>query len=89
MAEADDIRMLGSVMAEVHKQNTINRLAHKLDIAEAVNAAIIGSTRDEHGRNSSAYARWLSHVETEIAKLQGQTIRTIWDAPRKSRRLGR
>ncbi len=86
---ADDIRTLVSVMEEVRKQEKIRRLIDKLDMAEAVNAALIGSHPDAHHRNQAAYNKWLRRTESVIATLQGQVVKTLWDDRRRSKRLGR
>lgn len=79
--------MFASVLEEVYKQEQINRLRFKLDVAEAVNVAFVGS---QHGKqNQVSYARWQRAVEREVAKLRDQQLTTVWDTPRKSMRLGR
>ena len=88
MSEANDIRLLVSVIDEVRRQNDVTRLLAKLDMAEAFNAAFVGSQSGK--QNQSSYARWQRNVEGRVMKLMGQEVGTLWDAPRKrSRRLGR
>jgi len=52
-----------------------------------MNAAYVGSQPGKP--NQTANGRWLRSVEREVAKLQGQEIRTLWDTMRKSKRLRR
>ena len=85
LAAAEDVRTLASVLEEVRKQGKVERLLSKLDFAEAMNAAFVGS---QPGRqNQVAYGRWLRSVEREVAKLQGQKLSTLWDTMRRSKRL--
>jgi hypothetical protein len=88
--EAEDPRTLMSVLKEVRKRNEISRLLGKLDLAEAFNHAYIGSRPDKHGRNQATYSRWLRSIERQVAKLQGQTLHTLWDGlRRRSRKIGK
>lgn len=87
---AEDVRTLGSVLEEARKQNRIERLLTKLDIAEAVNHAIVGSQPDRQKRNQTGFQRWIQGIERTIAKLQDQHVETVWDRlPRRSRKIGK
>lgn len=84
LADAEDVRTVSAILDEVQKQNDIARLRAQLDTAEAVNHAMVGSTR---GEGAAAYARWLRQVEGRIMRLQGVEVPTVWDRmPRRGRR---
>lgn len=88
LAGADDVRVLGSVMAEVKRQDEIGRLLLKLDVAEAAHAALVGAYPGN--KNLATYNRWRGRVERELAKLAGLSTTTVWDrVAMKSKRLGR
>ncbi len=81
---------MGSVLEEARKQTRIERLLAKLDIAEAVNHAIVGSQADKQKRNQAGFQRWIQGIERTIAKLQDQRVETVWDRlPRRSRKIGK
>ncbi len=86
---AQDIRTFGSVLSEVRKWNAIRQLRTKLDIADALNYAFVGSQYDKRGANVREYRRWRRQLLNEIDKLEGN-LQTVWDnMKRRSRRLGR
>lgn len=59
----------------------------QLDIAEAVNAAYVGSQAGK--TNQSSYRNWLRNVEASILRLSGERVPTAWDVMPKSRKFGR
>ena len=78
------------MLLEVQKWNRLKRLRSKLDIAEAVNHAMVGSQADKLKRNARMYAQWQRKIEWEIAQLTGVQRRTVWEALRKrSNKFGR
>lgn len=90
LADADDVRLLQSVLNEVQRQNDVKRLLLKLDTAEAVRVGFIGAQPDMHHENSRTYARWRSEVQSALLSVMGLEQPTIWDRlPRRSRRLRR
>ncbi len=67
-------------------------MVKQLDIAEAVYAAMIGSTYDKNRKNLKAYKRWTRSLIRRIKMLNGQDIETLWDRMskrRKSNKLSR
>jgi hypothetical protein len=72
---------------EIQKQNEIDRMVRKMDMAEAVNAANVGSQPDRQHRNSKSFTRWLDSIVRKINKLQNRKVLTIWDNIKRSKRL--
>ncbi len=90
LADADDVRLLQSVLNEVQRQNDVKRLLLKLDTAEAVRVGLIGAQPDARNENSRTYYRWRSEVQSALLTLMGFEQPTVWDRlPRRSRRLRR
>jgi hypothetical protein len=56
-------------------------------MAEAVNAANVGSQPDKQHRNSKSFTRWLDSIVRKINKLQNRKVLTIWDNMKRSKRL--
>lgn len=85
--DAEDVRTVRMLAAEVRKQKVVDALLLKLDIAEAVNFAMVGSTPDKHHRNESTYGRWQRSVLAQVAKLTGRETETVWGGLGRSRHL--
>jgi hypothetical protein len=82
-----DTRVFKIVLTEIHKQNELERLQRKLDMAEVINAAYIGSQYDKQGKNKKQFAIWQNKVIREINRLQNRKTLTIWDTFKKSKRI--
>jgi hypothetical protein len=85
--DAEDVRTVRMLAAEVRRQKVVDALLLKLDIAEAVNFAMVGSTPDKHRRNESTYGRWQRSVLAQVAKLTGRETETVWGGLGRSRHL--
>jgi hypothetical protein len=76
------------VIKEVYRLNNIDLLRNKLDLAEAFNAAYVGSKPDKNKANARQYRNWRYGVMKNIGKLLKQTSKTLWDSmTRKSKRI--
>lgn len=89
LASAEDQRLLGAVLNAVDERRRTERIIAQLDVAEAVNAAMVGATYDPLGRNSRAFGRWLRGKERRLLELAGLIVPTVWDTMTKSKKLGR
>lgn len=81
-----DVRLLRSIAKEIEKFEQIKYIKNKLDIAEAVQFAYVGSKSKKGGQS---YKSWQNKLFNKLRRLAEQKIHTIWDSfnPRKSRRF--
>lgn len=85
-----DIRLMRAVFQQYSSFKEIEQLNMKLNVAEAVNAAIVGSSPDKEKRNIRTYRRWKRGLIYKINKLlEDKELDTIWNSIRKSNRLRR
>ena len=76
------------MVKEVAKLEEIEHLANKLDLAEIINVAYVGSKPDKQKRNQRQFKSWQSALIGKINKLLKRARQTVWDVTgRKARRL--
>lgn len=79
-----DPRLFRTMLEEVFNLEEVERLTLKLDIAQAFNAAYVGS----QPKSQRGFIRFQNQILRDIGKLQRRNRRTVWDnLTRKSRAL--
>lgn len=73
-----DPRLFEKVLEEVARLEELDRLKLNMDLAQAINAAYIGSQPSKNGANQRQFLAWQRKNLREQDKLLGRRRQTIW-----------
>ena len=83
-----DFRLYGQVVERVGVLMEIEALIKKLDLAEVINVAYVGSKADKNGRNARQFRAWRTRQIGNINKLLKRAMQTVWERiGKKARRF--
>lgn len=86
--ERHDKRLWGALLARVTTLEAVDKTRRQLDLAEAMNVALVGSQPDKQHRNLGVYRSWRGNKGRFIDKLLLRLTQTIWDRiGRRAKRL--
>jgi len=67
------------LIEEIERLQELKQISFKLDLAEALNVAFVGSTYSKSGENERQFRSWKQGYFSRINKLLKRATQTIWD----------
>jgi len=82
-----DQRFVNDIFDKIGEEKEVELLTNQLYIAEAVQAAIIGTKpgpKNNKTANQKSYRTWMRRVKRKIAKIRREKIPSWWDRAKGS-----